>query len=442
VSNTRSLSSSAKPLSIIGQLTSLAGKRLDEESLKQFPGAREATMEQERTDRRRARRLPREIWALGFVSLFMDTSSELVHSLLPVFVVTTLGASALALGAIEGVAEAATLIVRTFSGAISDYVQRRKLLAVIGYGLAAATKPFFALATSVDWVFGARLIDRIGKGIRGAPRDALIADVTPPSLRGAAFGLRQSLDTVGAVAGPLLAIGLMALLTDNIRAVLWFAVIPAVVSVLTLIFTVREPPRTADAPERPRIRWSTLRQLPPAFWRVVAIGAVFTLARFSEAFLVLRAEDTGLSIGLVPMVMVVMSAVYALAAYPTGILADRMRASGLLLAGLIVLVLADLVLAFANSAGVTLLGAGLWGLHMGLTQGLLAKLIADSAPPALRGTAFGMFSLVAGVATLLASIIAGALWDGPGPQVTFFVGGGLSVAAAVALVATRPRRAT
>ena len=389
---------------------------------------------------RRRPRLPREIWALGLVSLFMDTSSELVHSLLPVFLVTTLGASALLLGTIEGIAEAAALIVKMFSGAISDFIRRRKLLAVIGYGLAAATKPFFALATTVDWVFGARLVDRIGKGIRGAPRDALVADITPPDQRGAAFGLRQSLDTVGAVAGPLLAIGLMALLSDNIRAVLWFAVIPAVAAVLTLIFGVKEPAPTAAASERTPIRWRTLRSLPPAFWRVVAIGGVFTLARFSEAFLILRAEDTGLGIGLVPMVMVVMSAIYALSAYPTGLLADRMSAGRLLLAGLVVLVLADAVLALADSAGVTLFGAGLWGLHMGLTQGLLAKLVADSAPAALRGTAFGVFSLVAGVATLLASVIAGATWDAAGPQVTFIVSGALSLAAAAGLVLTDRRK--
>lgn len=384
-------------------------------------------------------KLPREIWALGLVSLFMDTSSELVHSLLPVFIVTTLGASALALGTIEGIAEAAALIVKMFSGALSDFIRRRKLLAVIGYGLAAVTKPFFPLAASVDWVFGARLVDRIGKGIRGAPRDALVADITPPAQRGAAFGLRQSLDTVGAVAGPLLAIGLMALLADDIRAVLWFALIPAIASVLTLVFGVKEPPPSVIAPERRPIRWETIRSLPPAFWRVVAIGAVFTLARFSEAFLVLRAEDTGLGVGLVPMVMVVMSAVYALAAYPTGVLADRMSAAGLLFAGLVVLLLSDLVLAFAASPGATLFGAGIWGLHMGLTQGLLAKLVADSAPAALRGTAFGIFSLTAGIATLLASVIAGAAWDAAGPQVTFLIGGALSLAAAFGLIVTRPR---
>ncbi len=370
----------------------------------------------------------------------MDSSSELVHSLLPVFVVTTLGASAATLGVLEGLAEAATMIVRTFSGAISDYIRRRKLLAVIGYGLAAITKPFFAIATTVAWVFAARLVDRIGKGIRGAPRDALIADVTPPALRGAAFGLRQSLDTIGAVAGPLLAIGLMAALSDNIRAVLWFAVIPAIASVLTLIFTVREPKQpSAPAPRTP-IRWSTLGLLPPSFWRVVIIGAVFTLARFSEAFLILRGEDTGLTAGLAPVVMVVMSAVYAISAYPIGVLADRMKPSGLLLAGLVVLAVADITLATANSPGIALVGAGVWGLHMGLTQGVLSKLIADSAPAALRGTAFGLFSLVAGVATLLASVIAGTLWDVGGPQATFLVGSGLSVAAAAALIFTRTRR--
>ncbi len=387
----------------------------------------------------RRSKLPRDIWALGFVSMLMDTSSELVHSLLPVFLVTTLGASALALGTIEGIAEATALIVKLFSGAISDYFRRRKLLAVIGYGLAAVTKPLFALATTVEWVFGARLIDRIGKGIRGAPRDALIADITALDQRGAAFGLRQSLDTIGAVAGPLLAIGLMALLADDIRTVLWFAVIPAAAAVLALVFGVKEPDFNGSEPDRAPIRWKTLSELPPAFWRVVGIGAIFTLARFSEAFLILRAQDTGLSIGLVPMVMVVMSVVYAMSAYPAGLLADRMSAGALLLAGLTVLVASDLVLAFAGSPGATLFGAALWGLHMGLTQGILSKLVADAAPARLRGTAFGIFSLIAGIATLLASVIAGATWDAAGPRVTFIVSGTLSVAAALAFVLSRPR---
>lgn len=377
-------------------------------------------------------RLPMGVWALGFVSLLMDMSSELVHSLLPVFVVGTLGASVLVLGVLEGVAEAATLFIKMFSGALSDYVGRRKALVVIGYGLSALTKPAFALATTVGWVFTARLVDRVGKGIRGAPRDALLADITEPSIRGAAFGLRQSLDTIGAVLGPLLAIGLMVLLASDVRAVLWFAVVPAAIAVIVLVVAVREPERKTVSRRQP-IRWSTVSLLPRAFWWVVAVGGILTLARFSEAFLILRAEDVGLGAAYVPIVAVVMSAAYALSAYPAGLIADRTGPNGLLAGGLAVLIVADLVLAAADATATVLAGAALWGLHMGLTQGLLSKLIADSAPPTLRGTAFGLFSLVSGVAMLIASVVAGWLWDASGPEATFMAGAGFAALACAAL---------
>lgn len=380
--------------------------------------------------------IPRGVWALGFTSLFMDMSSELVHSLLPVFVVTTLGASALALGVLEGVSEAATLFVKMFSGAISDSLGRRKPLVVIGYGLSALTKPIFALATTVGVVFGARLADRVGKGIRGAPRDALLADITPQDIRGAAFGLRQSLDTVGAVVGPLLAIGLMVVLAGNIRTVLWFAVVPAAIAVLVLVVAVREPERKAALPARTLIRWRTVRLLPRAFWWVVGVGAVLTLARFSEAFLILRAEDVGLAPTYVPIVLVVMSAAYALSAYPAGLVADRAGTNALLVGGLTLLVASDVVLASARTITLVLIGAGLWGLHMGFTQGLLSKLIADSSPAELRGTAYGIFGIISGVAVLIASAIAGALWDNQGPAAAFLGGAVFATVALVGLVGT------
>jgi MFS family permease len=373
------------------------------------------------------RAIPSGIWALGFTSLFMDASSELIHSLMPIFLVTVLGTSVATVGLIEGVAEATASIAKVFSGAISDYVGRRKPLAVIGYGIAALTKPLFPLAGSVSLVLAARFLDRLGKGIRGAPRDALVGDLAPPELRGASYGLRQSLDTVGAVAGPALAIAFMALLADDIRAVFWVAVIPAVVSVSVLIAAVHEPakPRASSAFRTP-IRAGNLKALGLAFWLVAGIGGVLTLARFSEAFLILRAESVGLSAGFVPLVMVVMSIVYAASAYPAGRLSDRLGRRGLVAVGFAVLIGADLVLALAGDVVDVLWGGALWGLHMGLTQGLLAALVADSAPASLRGTAFGVFNLVSGLALLAASVLAGWLWDGYGAPAAFFAGAAIA----------------
>ena len=370
--------------------------------------------------------LPRGIWALGFVSMLMDISSEMIHALLPAYLVV-LGASTLAIGLIEGIAEATAAIVKVFSGALSDWLGRRKLPAAIGYGLAACTKPVFPLATTLGWVVAARFIDRIGKGIRGAPRDALIADLAPPGRRGAAFGLRQSLDTAGAFIGPLLAIGLMALSGNDFRLVFWVAVLPAFGAFALIVLAVHDP-QPAAAQRRPRSPLSRreLARLPPAYWWVVGIAAVFTLARFSEAFLVLRAQALGLGLMWVPAVLVLMNVVYSLSSYPVGRLADRMPRGALLAAGIAVLVVADLVIALVDGLAGLALGVALWGLHMGMTQGLLAALVADAAPAELRGTAFGVFNLVGGVALLVASVLAGALWDAFGARATFLAGAGLA----------------
>lgn len=383
-------------------------------------------------------RLPAGIWVLGFVSLAMDVSSELIHSLLPVFMVTTLGASVLTVGLIEGAAEATALIVKVFSGVLSDYWGRRKPLALLGYGLGAASKPLFALATSSDLVLGARLLDRIGKGIRGAPRDALVADIAPEAVRGSAFGLRQALDTVGAFLGPMLAIALMLLWADNFRAVFWVAVIPAALSVLLLLFGIREPDRPATQRRSNPIQRANLKRLSPAYWWVVIAGAVFTLARFSEAFLVLRAQQGGLELAWTPLVMIVMSLVYAAGAYPFGKLSDSMNHGTLLAAGLAVLIAADLLLAWAGHGPILWAGIALWGLHMAMTQGLLATMVADAAPADLRGTAFGCFNLVSGLALLLASGVAGLLWDRWGAPVTFLAGAIFSVLALALLALRRP----
>jgi MFS family permease len=378
---------------------------------------------------------------LGFGSLLMDMSSELIHSLLPVFMATVLGASTVTIGIIEGIAEATAAISKVFSGAASDYLKKRKFLVVLGYGLSAITKPVFPLATTIGWVFGARFVDRIGKGIRGAPRDALLADIVSKQQRGAAYGLRQALDSVGALLGPLLAVVFMILLANDIVAVLWIGVIPAFIAVLLLTVAVREPDSPAHAAgEENRLTLADSGKLPPRFWLVVLLGAVFNLARFSEAFLILRAQDVGLAIGYVPVIMIVMNAVYALCAFPAGAAADRLSARTLLVAGLGVLVISDVVLALAASPWPAFLGAALWGLHMALTQGLLSKLVADTAPPRLRGTAFGIFNLVSAVALLLASVIAGSLWSVVGASATFIAGGSFAAIAAMGLLFYRPKR--
>ena len=386
----------------------------------------------------RLREIPSAVWALGFVSLLMDTSSEIIHALLPVYLVTALGASMITVGFIEGVAEATASITKLFSGALSDWLGKRKLLAVIGYGLAASSKPIFPLAPSVSWLVAARFIDRIGKGIRGAPRDALVADLAPAHLRGASFGLRQSLDTVGAFVGPGLAIGLMWLTANNFQMVFWVAVIPAFLAVALLVFAIHEPERPAGIRKvRSPVSVAELKRLGLAYWWIVGIAVVFSLARFSEAFLILRAQAVGLPVMLAPLVLVLMNFVYAFAAYPAGALSDRANRITILGVGFGFLVTADLVLAFTGSIEGVAVGVALWGLHMGFTQGLLATLVADTAPPELRGTAYGMFNLLSGLALLVASVLAGVLWEGVGPQSTFLAGAVFTILACAGLVAAR-----
>jgi len=379
------------------------------------------------------KKIPLGIWMLGFVSMLMDISSEMVHSLLPMFMMGTLGASALTIGLIEGLAESTALIVKVFSGALSDYLGKRKALAVFGYALGALTKPLFAIASTTGIVLTARLLDRVGKGVRGAPRDALVADLAPPHLRGAAFGLRQSLDTVGAFLGPLVAVGLMLLWANDFRMVFWVAVIPGVLAVVLLLFGVHEPQRHQSEKRKNPIRRENLARLSAQYWWVVGIGAVCTLARFSEAFLVLRAQQGGIQIALVPLVMVAMNLIYAMSAYPFGKLSDRVSHTKLLALGLVVLIAADLVLATSDHWGVVLAGVALWGLHMGITQGLLATMVANTAPADLRGTAYGMFNLMSGIAMLIASVVAGLLWDRFGASSTFYAGAVFCVIALIGL---------
>ncbi len=384
--------------------------------------------------------IPKGVWVLGFVSMFMDISSEMVHSLLPMFMVTVLGTSVFAVGVIEGIAESTALIVKVFSGTLSDYLGKRKGLAVFGYALGAATKPLFALAPGIGLVVTARFLDRIGKGIRGAPRDALVADITPAQVRGAAFGLRQSLDTVGAFTGPLVAAGLMLLWANDFRAVFWAACVPAVICVALLVIGVKEADRPKGNVRVNPVRKEALKRLGSGYWQVVGIGAVFTLARFSEAFLVLRAQQLGVPIPLVPLVMVAMNLVYAASAYPFGKLSDSMSHRKLLALGMVVLIASDLLLGFSHHWSTMLIGVGLWGVHMGMTQGLLATMVADTSPVDLRGTAYGFFNLMSGLALLASSMLAGALWDGYGASATFFAGAGFCLLTLVALAALKLRR--
>ncbi|MEZ5985497.1 MAG: MFS transporter [Hyphomonas sp.] len=381
--------------------------------------------------------IPRTVWALGLVSLFMDVSSEMIHALLPLFLTASLGASAIVVGLIEGIGEATAAIVKVFSGYVSDRFGRRKPLILLGYGLGTLSKPLFALAGAPGMVLAARFSDRIGKGIRGAPRDALIADVTPEAIRGRAYGLRQSLDTAGAFIGPLLAIGLMLLLANDMRAVFWLALVPGLIAVACVLFGVEDRAGDAStATERVPIRFGDLRQLGPPFWTIVAIGTVFTLARFSEAFLVLRAHDTGLPLALAPLVLVVMNVVYSLGAYPAGALSDRMPPARLLILALVALIGADLCLAFLHNLAGAFLGIALWGVHLALSQGLLSKLIADRAPAALRASAFGIFNLFTGLTLLAASVLAGLLWASIGPSATFLTGAAFSVLSLLLVAAT------
>jgi MFS family permease len=391
-------------------------------------------------DARRLSALPAGVWALGIVSLLMDLSSELIHSLLPIFMTTVLGASMITVGLIEGVAEATAAMLKVFSGVVSDALRKRKLLLLLGYGLAALTKPLFPLAPSIAWVATARFADRVGKGIRGAPRDALVADLVPEGQRGAAYGLRQALDSIGALLGPVVAIVLLAWLAVDLRTALWIAVVPAVLAVLLIVFAVHEPPHLAREAARAPVRLADAKRLESRFWLVVALGAVLTLARFSEAFLILRAANLGLAVAWVPAVMVTMNVVYAGVSYPAGLAADDGRRRSLLLWGLGALIAADAALAIATSLPMLFVGVALWGLHMGLTQGLLSMLVAATAPPDLRGTAFGIFNLACGVALLAASVIAGALWQTLGAAATFWAGAAFTAVAMAGLAAYRPPR--
>ncbi|MDE2436259.1 MAG: MFS transporter [Sphingomonadales bacterium] len=384
--------------------------------------------------------IPRTVWALGLVSLFMDISSEMIHALLPLFLTMTLGASVAMVGMIDGLAEATAAISKVFSGYVSDRIGRRKPLILLGYGLGAVSKPLFAVAAGAIPILGARFIDRVGKGLRGAPRDALVADVTPEAIRGRAYGLRQSLDTIGAFVGPIVAMGLMVLYANDFRSVFWWAIVPGAIAVLLVLFGVEDADRQdAGKAARLPLRLADLKALPAGFWAVTAIGVVFTMARFSEAFLVLKANADGLPLALAPLVLVVMNIVYSAGAYPAGALADKIGAQRLLLLGLACLIGADLILGLGTGLVACFAGIALWGAHMALSQGLLAQMVAAQAPTEMRGSAFGLFNLASGVTLLVASVLAGALWYRMGSAATFLTGAGFALIAGLGVIRIPPR---
>lgn len=385
-------------------------------------------------------RIPKTIWMLGFVSLFTDMSSEVVHSLLPLLLSTGLGASAFVIGLIEGGAEALVMVTKVFSGYLSDAIGRRKPLVLFGYGLAAIVKPIFPIADSL-WLFTtARMLDRFGKGVRGAPRDAMVSELSPAEIRGASFGLRQSMDTVGAVLGPLLAVGLLWLTTNDIKFVLWMAVIPGFIAVFLLFTFVPEPDHANRKKARLPINREGIRRLGKPYWRLVIIGAFISLARFSEAFLILRAANLGLPLTFIPLVLVAMSVIYALSAYPAGKLSDRIPRHRLLALGMMVLVLSCCALAIADNYVYLFAGIGLWGLHMGLTQGILASMVADTTDETYRGTAFGVFNLVSGLGLLFASGIAGLLWESIDPAASFLFAASIALLSVIIIMRQGEKR--
>ena len=389
------------------------------------------------------RRLPRQVAILGVISLLTAMSSAMVYGLLPVFLVKVLGASTASVGVIEGIAEAMMSLARIFSGRASDWMGRRKPLVLLGYAVSAVNKVMFPLAGTVSIVFAARVIDRIGKGLRDAPRDAFMTDVTPAKVRGSGFGLRLAFYTTGFVIGPLAAMEVMQLSGDNFRLVFWLAVIPAVLAIIILIFGITEHASTKFVPRPLLLRRSEFALFTGAFWWAIAVASLLSLARFSYAFLILKAYGIGVDAAYVPIVLVLMHLVYAAAAYPFGVLADHMDRRLQLGIGAAILIAADMVLATANVGWMAAIGAGLWGLQMAATQGLLSASVADAAPEELRGTAFGIYDMSVGLATFVASAAAGALWMVGGSPLAFGFSGLIAAAAILLLLfqwmlATRP----
>lgn len=375
------------------------------------------------------KKIPRTVWVLGFASLLTDVSSEMIHSVLPLFLATSLGASATIIGLIDGVGEAVAAFLKLFSGALSDRIRKRKPLILTGYGLSAAVKPLFALAGNPIAVLAARCLDRVGKGIRGAPRDALIADVTDADSRGAAYGLRQSLDSVGAVVGPLIALAAMTATANDFRFVFWIALVPAIATVILLATGVSEPPSNLEPTSKKvnPLRMEAIKSLGPGFWFVFFVCLLFTLGNSSDAFILLKAKAIGVAPNMVPLCLVVLNVTYTLSAYPAGIVSDRLGRRGMLMCSFALYAIVYLCLGFTTEQWQLWSLLAIYGFYLGLSQGTFLALVADRVPQELRGTAFGLFSLSIGVGLLPASLIAGFLWDNISPQATFLAGAGFAL---------------
>ncbi len=383
--------------------------------------------------KKRLKNIHRNVWILGLVSLFTDFGTKAIQSILPLFLVSVLGANVSIIGLIEGIAESTASILKLFSGALSDYWGRRKELAILGYGLSTAIIPLFALANSPLWVLVARFGDRLGKGIRVAPRNALVADVTPIEQRGAAYGLRQTLDTIGAFSGPLVATIILLISGQNFRLVFWVALVSGIISVCLLVKGIRETPSSKEKRSK-LIQWDTFQQLGRNYWVLVLAATLFNLGHFSDAFLLLKAQHIGIANAWIPLSMIVMNFSYMLSAYPLGLLSDRMGRKQLLVVAFWLFSLVYLGFAWVQQPQQIWGLFALYGVYLGMSQGILLALVADVTPSELRGTGFGVINLVIGIILLPANLLAGFVWETANPQIPFLLGSFLAILASFILL--------
>jgi MFS family permease len=372
--------------------------------------------------------LSRNVWVAGWVSFFMDVSSEMVYPLVPLFLSSTLGVSKSVVGLIEGIAEATASLLKLFSGVIADRFGKNKLLMGFGYGISTASRPILALASGWGMVFLARFTDRAGKGIRTAPRDAIIAASTPPGQLGLAFGFHRALDTAGAVVGPAVALAILAVWAADFRLVFWLSVVPGVLAVALIVWFIEADGRVR--PAQAALAWS-LRGFDDRFWEFLLVIGLFSLGNSSNAFLILKAEQVGTSPAWISGIYVGYNALYALMSVPGGLLADRvgMRRMIIVGLGLFAAVYAGIALASTPQQIAALFLC--YGIYMGLTEGVQRAYLATLAPKERTATAFGLYHMVVGIAILPASLFAGVLWDTVGPAAPFLFGAGMAALAAV-----------